>query len=161
MKMKIIDLISRLLGYMAMGMLGLMMLLTVSDVVMRYFFHRPITGSTELSEFIMVMVVFPAFAWVAVDRSHIRVDLLVATWPSKVQLVVEILVLILSFFTYAIVAWRAMIESINVETTSSLLSLPHAPFYWIVTVGFMVLCLAIVRLALENLSAILKKEKQE
>jgi len=158
--MKIIHFVSRLLGYVAMVILGCMMLLTVADVFLRYVFNAPITGATELSEFMMVIVVFPALAWVAVDRSHIRVDLLVSTWPRRVQLIVEIFVLLLSLGTYCIIAWRAFIESATVLTTSSLLSLPHAPFYWVMTVGLIMLCLAIISLVVENVAAIMQKEKK-
>jgi TRAP-type C4-dicarboxylate transport system permease small subunit len=158
--MKIIRSLSRLFGYVAMGMLGFMMLLTVADVSLRYLFNAPITGATELSEFMMVIVVFPAFAWVAVERSHIRVDLLISTWSRRVQLIVEIFVLLLSLGTYCIIAWRAFIESMNVVTTSSLLSVPHSPFYWIMTVGFIMLCLAIISLVIEDVAFLGKKRKR-
>jgi TRAP-type C4-dicarboxylate transport system permease small subunit len=157
---KIIRSLSRLLGYVAMGMLGLMMLLTVVDVSLRYIFNAPITGATEISEFMMVIVVFPAFAWVAVERSHIRVDLLVSTWSRRVQLIVEIFVLLLSLGVYCIIAWRAFIESMNVVTTSSLLSVPHAPFYWIMTVGLIMLCLAMVSLVIEDVVSLGKEKKK-
>ena len=158
--MKTIHFVSRLLGYVAMVILGFMMLLTVADVFLRYVFNAPITGATELSEFLMVIVVFPALAWVAIDRSHIRVDLLISTWPRRVQLIVEIFVLLLSLGTYCIIAWRALIESSAVLTTSSLLSLPHAPFYWVMTVGLIMLCLAIISLLVEDV-AFLGKEKKK
>ena len=158
--MKIIRSLSRLLGYVATVMLGFMMLLTVADVTLRYLFNAPITGATELSEFMMVIVVFPAFAWVAVERSHIRVDLLISIWPRRVQLIVEIFVLLLSLGIYCIIAWRAFVESMTVETTSSLLSVPHFPFYWIMTVGVIMLCLAIISLVIENVATVMKKEKK-
>lgn len=158
--MKIIRSLSQLLGYVATVVLGFMMLLTVVDVTLRYLFNAPITGATELSEFMMVIVVFPAFAWVAVERSHIRVDLLISIWPRRVQLIVEIFVLLLSLGIYCIIAWRAFVESMTVETTSSLLSVPHFPFYWIMTVGVIMLCLAIISLVIENVATVMKKEKK-
>ena len=158
--MKIIRSLSQLLGYVATVVLGFMMLLTVVDVTLRYLFNAPITGATELSEFMMVIVVFPAFAWVAVERSHIRVDLLISIWPRRVQLIVEIFVLLLSLGIYCIIAWRAFVESMTVETTSSLPSVPHFPFYWIMTVGVIMLCLAIISLVIENVATVMKKEKK-
>jgi TRAP-type C4-dicarboxylate transport system permease small subunit len=157
---KIIHSLSRFFGYVAMGMLGFMMLLTVADVSLRYLFNAPITGATELSEFMMVIVVFPALAWVAVERNHIRVDLLISIWPRRVQLIVEIFVLLLSLGIYCIIAWRAFMESMSVETTSSLISVPHSPFYWIMTVGFIMLCLAIISLVIEDVAAMKKERKK-
>jgi TRAP-type C4-dicarboxylate transport system permease small subunit len=156
--MKIIQSVSRLLGYVATVMLGLMTLLTVVDVFMRYVLNAPITGATEVSELMMVILVFPALAWIAIDRSHIRVDLLVVKWPRRVQLMVEIVTLLLALGTYAIITWQSFLESMEVREATSLLEVPEAPFHWIMTLGFAVLCLAILSLLVENVAAITKGE---
>jgi len=158
--MKIIRSLSRLLGYVATVMLGCMMTLTVADVFMRYVFNAPITGATEVSELMMVIVVFPALAWIAVDRSHIRVDMLVVKWPRRVQLIVEIITLLLALATFAIVTWQSFLESMEVRMATSLLEVPESPFHWIMTLGFAVLCLAIVSLVVENVTAVIKGEKR-
>jgi len=157
--MKIIHYLSRLLGYVATVMLGLMMLLTVVDVFMRYVFNAPITGATEVSELMMVIVVFPALAWIAVERSHIRVDMLVVKWPRRVQLIVEIITLLLALGTFVIITWQSFLESIEVRMATSLLEVPESPFHWIMTLGFAMLCLAIVSLVIQNVVAIAKGEK--
>jgi TRAP-type C4-dicarboxylate transport system permease small subunit len=139
-------------------MMGLMTLLTVVDVFMRYVLNAPITGATEVSELMMVVLVFPALAWIAIDRSHIRVDLLVVKWPRRVQLMVEIITLLLALGTYAIITWQSFLESMEVREATSLLEVPEAPFHWIMTLGFAVLCLAILSLMVENVATIVKGE---
>jgi len=156
--MRIIRSLSRLLGYVATVMMGLMTLLTVVDVFMRYVLNAPITGATEVSELMMVVLVFPALAWIAIDRSHIRVDLLVVKWPRRVQLMVEIITLLLALGTYAIITWQSFLESMEVREATSLLEVPEAPFHWIMTLGFAVLCLAILSLMVENVATIVKGE---
>ena len=49
--------IVRLLKSIAMGILLIMMFLTAMDVIFRYMFNRPITGSYELIEFMMAILV--------------------------------------------------------------------------------------------------------
>jgi hypothetical protein len=44
---------------------------------------------------------------------------------------------------------------------TSLLEVPESPFHWIMTLGFAMLCLAIVTLVVENVAAIVKGEKDE
>jgi TRAP-type C4-dicarboxylate transport system permease small subunit len=158
--MKIIHFLSRLLGYVSAVMLGFMMMLTVVDVFMRYIFNAPITGATEISELMMVIVVFPALAWIAVERSHIKVDLLVSTLRRRVQLSVEIVTLLLALATFVIITWQSFLESMEVNMATSLLEVPEAPFHWIMTLGLAMLCLAIVSLVVENVVAIIKREKR-
>jgi TRAP-type C4-dicarboxylate transport system permease small subunit len=141
-------------------MLGFMMLLTVVDVFMRYVLNAPITGATEVSELMMVIVVFPALAWIAIERSHIKVDLLVVKWPRRVQLMVEIVTLLVTLAMFFIITWQSFLESMEVKEATSLLEVPEAPFHWIMTLGFAMLCLAIVTLVVENVAAIIKGEKR-
>jgi TRAP-type C4-dicarboxylate transport system permease small subunit len=159
-KMKIIHFFSRLLGYVSAVMLGCMMMLTVIDVFMRYVLNAPITGATEVSELMMVIVVFPALAWIAVERTHIRVDLLVVKWPHRTQLLFEIVTLLLALATFVIITWQSVLESMEVNMATSLLEVPEAPFHWIMTVGFAMLCLAIVSHMVENVVTLIKGEKR-
>ena len=50
--------IGRFLHRFAQVILALMVLLTVTDVCLRYIFNNPITGSYELTEFMMAVLVF-------------------------------------------------------------------------------------------------------
>jgi len=155
--MKIIHNLSRWFAYVATGVLGLMMLLTVADVFMRTFFNSPIMGTTEVTEFMMVIVVFPALAWCAVQRKHIKVDLLVSHLPPRVQTVIDSTTLFLALCTYIIITWHSMLEAMDVYTTTALLNLPHAPFYWVLTAGFTLFCLSIVTLLIENFMKEIKR----
>ena len=155
--MKIIHHLSRLFAYIATGVLGLMMLLTVVDVFLRYFFNSPITGTTEVTEFMMVIVVFPALAWCAVTRRHLKVDLLVSHLPPRIQAIIDFLTLLLALGTFIIITWQSFLESLDVRTTTSLLNLPHAPFYWILTVSLALFCLSIATLLVENIMKEAKK----
>lgn len=155
--MKIIHHLSRLFAYIATGVLGLMMLLTVVDVFLRYFFNSPITGTTEVTEFMMVIVVFPALAWCAVTRRHLKVDLLVSHLPPRIQAIIDFLTLLLALGTFIIITWQSFLESLDVRTTTSLLNLSHAPFYWILTVSLALFCLSIATLMVENIMKEVKK----
>ena len=150
--MKIIYSLSRLMGYVATGMLGLLMLLTVADVCGRSFFNSPITGTSELSEFMMVSVVFLALAWCALARKHVSVDLLVSRFTPRVQAIVDSITLLSALGTFVIITWRSALESTEVVAATSLLRLPHTPFYWIMTGGLALFCLAIMALLIENVT---------
>lgn len=158
--MKIVSYISRFLGYVAAVMLGCMMMLTVVDVFMRYVFNSPITGATEISELMMVIVVFPALAWIALERSHITVDLLLSKWSREVRFIVEIITLLFALGTFGIITWQSFLESAEVKDATSLLEVPESPFHWVMTLGFAMLCLAIISLVIQNAISIAKGEKR-
>ncbi len=59
----------------AATMLGIMGI-TVVNVLMRYVFVRPISGSDELVQFLLALLIFSAFPLVTVERRHFSVSLL-------------------------------------------------------------------------------------
>lgn len=155
--MKKIYFLSRLTGYMATGMLGLLMVLTVANVILRDVFNTPIRGTPELSEFMMVIVIFLALAWCAVTRKHVRVELIVTRLPSKVQIILDSITLLITLGIFVIITWQSILESMVVYDTTSLLRLPHTPFYWIMTFGLAMFCLAIAVLLIENIAEARKR----
>ena len=149
--MKIIYFLSRITGYLATGVLGLLMILTVANVILRDFFDKPIMGTPELSEFMMVLVVFLALAWCAITRKHVRVELFTSRLSTGVQAILSMVTLLLTLGVFVIITWQSALESTNVYDTTSLLRIPTTPFYWIMTVGLGLFCLSIVALIIENI----------
>ena len=154
--MKLIYSLSRLAGYAATGILGLLMWLVVADAV-GYQFRAPIKGTPEISEFMVVIVVFLALAWCAVTRKHVRVDILVSRFSTKVQAILDSITLLAALAIYGIMTYRSVLESMEVYDTTSILRVPHAPFYWIMTFGLALFCLSIVVLVIENIAEARKR----
>lgn len=159
--MKTIHFISRVFAVASGLVIGLMMLLTVADIFMRFFFNSPITGATEITEFMMVCVVFPALAWCALTNMHVKVSLLVSHFPNKDQTIIDIITLTATLIICAIITWRSLLESISTyksHISSSLLHLPYYPFKWIMTLGFGIFCLSIVALIAEKIGIFIKEK---
>jgi len=53
--------VSRLADGVGRVILAVMVVLITVDVVLRYFFNRPIKGSYELIEFMLVLIVLPVW----------------------------------------------------------------------------------------------------
>lgn len=155
--MKFIHALSRYAGYIATVVLGLMMLLTVADVSMRYFFNSPITGTTEITQLMMVIVVFLSLPWGGVTGSHVKVDLFVRRFGRKTRAIFDVVTLLLSLFIFAVIAWRSLLESMQIETTTSLIGVPHAPFYYILTLGFVLLTFVVVTLIVDAFRKVVGK----
>jgi len=155
--MKIIRYVSRVLGYVATGFMVVLMLLTVVDVFLRYFFNAPITGATEISRLLMIIIVFPALGWAAIDRVHIRVDLVVSRIPPRMQAIFGSITFLFALVTYCIITWQSFLEAAVVNRQTSLLHLSFTPFYWVMSVGLAIFCLAIAALVVEDIAKAVKK----
>jgi TRAP-type C4-dicarboxylate transport system permease small subunit len=134
-----------------------LMMLTVVDVFLRYFFNAPITGATEISRLMMIIIVFPALGWAAIDRAHIRVDLIVSRIPPRLQAIFSSITFFIALVTYVIITWQSFLEAAVVNRQTSLLHISFTPFYWVMSVGFAIFCLAIAALVIEDIAKVVKK----
>ena len=155
--MNIIHVVSRVLGYVATGFMIVLMLLTVVDVFLRWVFNAPIHGATEISRLLMIIIVFPALGWAAIDRKHIRVDLIVSRIPTRLQAIFGSITFFIALVTYVIITWQSFLEAAVVKRQTSLLHISFTPFYWVMSVGFAIFCLAIVALVVEDIAKVVKK----
>lgn len=120
------------------AMLLAMMFLTVGDVVGRYLFSRPVTGATELTEMMLVAVVFLGLPAVSLDRDHVAVDILTDHLPARVQPWREVTVALLSAVVLAVIAWRIWIYAGQIGAyggATNSLRLPLAPLGYLCAVS--------------------------
>jgi TRAP-type C4-dicarboxylate transport system permease small subunit len=69
-------------------LIALMLLVTVA-VGLRYFLHRPIGWSVEVSQYMMVCMGYIVIAWVLRRERHVKVDVLLNTFSQKTQALVN------------------------------------------------------------------------
>ena len=155
--MKVLNAISRWMGYVSAIVIIFLMLLVTADVCGRYFFDSPVTGASELARFSMIIIVFPAMAWTALSGKHIKVDLVMERFPSRVQSIVNVIMLLGALAVYCIITWQAALYSMKVDNITSMLRLPQSVFYWVMTVGVAVFCVSIIVLVIKNVAEAVKK----
>jgi TRAP-type C4-dicarboxylate transport system permease small subunit len=142
--MKIIHSISRGMNIVASGVLAAMMLLTVSDVFLRYLVKRPILGTTEITENMMVCLAFFALAWCAAQQSHLKVDLVMSRFSPRVQAAVDGITTFAGLVMVVLITWRSLVEAVAVRElhiVSSLVKIPAFPFYYVIALGTALLSL--------------------
>jgi TRAP-type C4-dicarboxylate transport system permease small subunit len=130
--------ISLLFGSVGGIVLICMMLITVCDVVGRYFFNRPITGVYEITECMMVVIVFLFFGHTQATKGHINIDFIVMRLPDRLRLAVAVFTHVVSLVMVIILTWMSIIRwtelmDINEHTTN--LNLPISPFMLILCIG--------------------------
>lgn len=118
-----------------LSMLGILAL-TVANVFMRYVFVRPISGSDELVQFMLALLVFCAFPLVTVERRHFSVSVLARGAQGRLKFASVVLELTVSALGCAIISTQlysqaAMLASEQMSTM--VLQIPLAPLNYVMS----------------------------
>jgi TRAP-type C4-dicarboxylate transport system permease small subunit len=153
--------VSKFAGILALIFLMGIMLLTVADVVMRYFFNAPIPGTTELTIYCVIVAGFLGLSWCAVQKAHLKVDILINYFPVRVRKIINIVMLVLAMTVVPLVAWQSFAQSeiIRMEhVLSDFLKIPAFPFYIIIGISFTLLGLVVITLIVDMIRQVINNE---
>src|SRR6476661_77407 len=133
---KILELACGLLAGLA---LFAIMVLTFFDVLGRKFLDNSIPGSLEMTELLMVVVIFGALPLVSLRGEHVLFDSLDAHLPPGVLRVQKAVIHLLSaaaLLALAVLMWKTGGQFAETGETTAQLRLAKAPFIY----GMAVLC---------------------
>jgi len=143
----ILKVLTKPLSHAGAAVLFIMMLLTTGDVIGRYLFNSPIMGTFELTEFLMVCLVFCSLAYTQSQRGHVAVDILVSRFPKFVQDVFKIINYLMTLLVLILITWMSIERGFEVKAghdCSGTLLIPVYPFVFAVAVGSAAMGLEIV-----------------
>jgi TRAP-type C4-dicarboxylate transport system permease small subunit len=135
---------STYLSYIGNTALALMMLLTTVDVFGRYFFNSPVLGAYEITEYLMLIMVFSFLAFAQSKKAHINVDIVFNRLPAWLQTVFERFNHIVCLLMMILVTWKSVERIAELKRTgeaSLLLKIPDYPFAIFLVVGCLVFCI--------------------
>jgi TRAP-type C4-dicarboxylate transport system permease small subunit len=141
-----VERLSRWLQIIACIALTSIMLLTVADVVLR-FFGRPIVGTHEmvgLGGAIAIGFAIPITSWF---RGHIFVDFFYQKCPKGVQNILNTITRLMGIALFALIGWNLFgmaLESFTSGEVSSTRQLPLYPFIWGLGACCFMQCLVLV-----------------
>lgn len=125
-----------------------MMLLTAVDVAGRYVFSSPIVGAFEITEFLVLILIFSFIGYTQREKGHIAVDLLFTRLPKRAQIILDILNHLIALILIGLMAWMGYklgFELIEVGEKSSNLGIPRYPFAFFLALGCLVMCIEFIR----------------
>lgn len=124
-------------GYIGAGVIALMMLLTVADVVGRGFLNKPVLGAYEISEFMLVIVVFISMASCQLLKGHITIDLVVDRLRKRTQNIIDSIMYFLFLIMFCVFTWQLFVYAMEETggTVSGILDIPVFPFIYIASLG--------------------------
>jgi TRAP-type C4-dicarboxylate transport system permease small subunit len=139
---RIITMIARLCGVLGVISLLILVLLTVADVFLRYFFNSPIIGGYELTEYLLIPIVFFSIPWTTKEKSNVRVDLIVGNLKNKKRAIIYAVSCFLSIIVTSVFAWFTVPQALYIRESrivSETLEIPAYPFYFLTALGFFIL----------------------
>ncbi|MBA7681910.1 hypothetical protein ES703_90254 [subsurface metagenome] len=140
--------LNRIVNYIGVAFMVAMMLLTVVDVLLRYLFRRPIAGSVEIVELMLVLVVFFGIGFTGLQKGHVKLGLLVDRLTEKARALITSVTTILSLVIFALIAWQSIVQAQWIQernVVTGVWEIPHFYFLYIIAFGSALLCFVLLR----------------
>ena len=128
---KVMDKFSDFLKIIGQIALVCMMMLTVVDVIGRYFKH-PIFGSVELTGFFATIIVATALPYTYKMDGHVGVEILVRLLSQKAQLIIDLCTRSLSLALFSIITWQMFIYAHDIKQSGEVSMNMEFPIYYII-----------------------------
>jgi TRAP-type transport system small permease protein len=156
---RVIDPVAKYGGAIGATALAIMMFLTVFDVLGRAIgginwvhnittFFKPIDGTTEITEFLMSILVVFGLGYMALHKGHIRVDLVLQYTSKKLTQWIDVYTFFFSSALYILITWQCwynVTSKFNSGLTSATLLIPLYPFIFITMIGSGICALVLIR----------------
>ncbi len=123
----------RILGIAASAILMVMMCLTFVDVVARYVFNRPLRGGFELTELLLLVLIFAGLPLVSHADEHVTMDFIdrllrprARAWLNRI---IHFVVAVLMFF----MSWQVTIKAARIASygdATDVLRIVYGPFVY-------------------------------
>jgi TRAP-type transport system small permease protein len=113
-----------------------LMVYTVFDVILRYAFNAPFSGSLEVTEFAMSLIVFLGIAYCGWLGGHVAVDILERPLENPALRFIPVILTLTGVVLFAAIAWLSAHEALtSTQRVSNMMRWPHYPFQLVVALG--------------------------
>ena len=120
--------LSKVMNYVGGTVLVLMMLLTVSDVVLRIFW-KPILGTYEMVALAGALVIGFAIPKTTLDDAHVYVDFVVTGGSPLVRKIFRIITKFLGFVLFALLAINLILKGGELYRAQEVTLTVHVPLF--------------------------------
>ncbi|MBI5969181.1 MAG: TRAP transporter small permease [Deltaproteobacteria bacterium] len=134
--------------YTAAGLVFIMIFPTSVDVILRYLFNAPLPEIFQLTEFMMVGVVYLAISYVQALKDHIKIEIVTSWLPKKAQEALDLFGYLVGLFIFSIIAWQSGRQAweawVTQDYTMGIVQFPVWPAKSILPLGVGLLCLRLI-----------------
>src|SRR3954464_1898266 len=129
--------LDRALGAAAAVLLFYLMALTTADVIGRYIFNWPLRGAFELTELMLLTLIFAGLPLASRADEHVTLDFIDMLFGDNGRLLLRRLVDLICGLLFLGLAWRVWIKAGKIAgygDTTEVLRIPVAPFVYFMAV---------------------------
>ncbi len=130
------------------------MVLVLSNVILRSIFNRPILGAYEYVGFLTAVMIGLALAYCAVQKGHIAVDFVMARFSPRIQAAVDIVTCSIALGFWTLSAWHVAKHAYRLSVTGVVASTTQTPYYhfiYLLAFGLLVLGLVLLLELIESI----------
>ena len=116
-----------------------MVILVTVHVLSRALFKKPLMGTVELEELMIVILVFLGMAYTQVKGMHISVDFLTSRLSERTQNILSVATSLLSLLLFFALSWQSILLSLiylNKGNATFHIRIPLFWVIWIIALGF-------------------------
>lgn len=162
---RVVDPISRWMNIIAVSILMVMIFFVTADVFLRYCLDRPIEGSYEAVELMMVFVFAFGIAYTQRHKGHVSVNMLVSRFSGRTQAVVDSVIYFISLGFLIILTWQTILRSrvvwlagdMSQGNVAGITHVSFAPFNYMIALACAVLSMVLLADFLISLSTAVRK----
>ena len=143
----IIGIVEKVFISVGLGMFFLIVPFITTDVILRYFFNRPMLGSIELSEIAMAILLFLCMGYVTRLKGHFSVEILSSRLPSNAQVILDRIGYLIGLFVCILIVYQGIkrgIQAFDRNEATPLLDIPMYPFRLLLPVGGLLCCIELI-----------------
>ena len=115
--------------YISTCLLLVMLFLGTADVLGRYLFNKPLSGTQEIFEILLPGVVLLGWAYAQRFKSHVTVDILYARFSPRLKAIVSLFITCLAIVISLIIAWQGLLLSVSYFQMGRLIRNINVPIY--------------------------------
>jgi TRAP-type C4-dicarboxylate transport system permease small subunit len=140
----------------------MMMVITFSDVIGRYFFRQPVLGTYELTELGLAIMVFFSMGYTQLKKGHTSIGIIVDRWSDRKQALLDSVVYLITVLLMLVTAWQMtkyaqLLKAGNGFTGE--LSLPVYIFVFISSLGLFIFALSLSIDLFKSLHRVVKRDE--
>lgn len=122
-----------MLGVAASAILFCMMMLTFVDVIARYIINRPVRGAFEITELMLLVLIFAGLPLVTHAGEHVTMDLIDRLLGARVRGLLNRLIELLCAGLMFFLTWQMLLKAGKIAAygdTTDILRIPVGPFIY-------------------------------
>ena len=130
------------------GAIVIMMLVGGADVIGIKLFNTPVPMTLELTEMLMVALVFSGLAYAQSQKRHVRVEIIMRRLTPRAQAALELLAVLIGTIFFSLMTWRCALyfwsSWLFKETDTGLYHFPIYPSKFLMLVGSFLMTLQLL-----------------